>query len=192
VDAIVDELIDLRDRHGAKFLYFGDEMILFDQQYVEMLFRRVKEEVGLPFGCMTRVETITQRVVDLFKETGCCYVSMGVECGDEKFRREFLNRNMTNGQIVEAFKLLRTIPDMFIYAFYMHGFPVSYDAELTEKTRGLNSLLRPDLVQDTVFYPLRGTRLYDYCVDRDLIDWDRAKDVRNYLRTSVLRTERLR
>jgi hypothetical protein len=27
------------------------------------------------------------RIVELFKNTGCKYVGMGLECGDEKFRK---------------------------------------------------------------------------------------------------------
>jgi anaerobic magnesium-protoporphyrin IX monomethyl ester cyclase len=189
LNTILEELILLRDRHGARFLYFGDEMLLHNLQFVKELFHRVKEEVGLPFGCMTRVETITPETVDLFKDTGCCYVSLGIECGDENFRREWLNRRMSNQRIIDAFSLLRTLPDMFIYAFYMHGFPVPYDDRLTEATKTLNEQLRPDLIQDTVFYPLPGTKLYEYCTEKDLIDWDKVNQTQNYLRSSVLKME---
>lgn len=184
---IVDELRHLRDEYNARFFYFGDEMILFDEDYVSDLFRRVKAELDMPFGCMVRVEKITPSIVEMFRETGCCYVSMGVECGDERFRREFLNRHMSNERIVEAFRLLNTIDGMFTYAFYMHGFPVPYDAELTAKTRELNDIIKPSLVQDTAFYPLRGTKLYDYCAERGFIDFDKMKNQENYLHESVIK-----
>jgi radical SAM superfamily enzyme YgiQ (UPF0313 family) len=186
-DTIISELISLRDQHHAEFFYFGDEMILFDREYVGQLFRRVKEEVGLPFGCMTRVETINEKTIDLFEKTGCCYVSMGVECGDEQFRKTKLNRHMTDEQIYRAFDLLHTIPSMFIYAFFMHGFPFSYDDRLTEKTNEMKQRLKPDLVQDSQFYPLLGTELYDYCEKNDLIDHEKMNSTENYLRKSILK-----
>lgn len=186
-DSVIAELISLRDEYKAGFLYFGDEMILFDKDYVADLFRRVRREVGLPFGCMTRVETIDRSVIDLFRETGCCYVSLGIECGDEQFRRTMLNRHMTDQQIYSAFSLLREIPGMFIYAFFMHGFPVPNDAELTAKTEEMKRRLNPDLVQDSQFYPLRGTKLYSRCEEMGMIDHDAAECTENYLRKSVLK-----
>lgn len=187
VERIIAELRLLRDQHGAKFFYFGDEMIMFDREYVTELFCRVREEIGLPFGCMLRVETVDDGAVDLFRRTGCCYVSVGVECADEMFRREWLNRRMTNEQIYSAFRLLRTVPNMFIYAFFMHGFPVDYDDRLTAETAEMRNRLAPDLIQDTVFYPLPGTKLHEYCVTHDLIDSQKAATVKNYLRESILK-----
>lgn len=186
-DSIIAELRFLKENYPVKFFYFGDEMVLSREEFVADLFRRVKEEIGLPYGCMARVEHITPTLVDLFRETGCGYVGVGVECGDEEFRREFLNRRMSNKQIIDAFAALHTIPGMKTTAFTMTGWPVPYDARLDQATKDLIAILKPTFRQKNTFYPFPGTTLYDYCVENDLIDWEKWKGVENLTAESVLR-----
>lgn len=187
IDDVIAELKYLKANHGAEFFYFGDEMILFDKEHVTELFTRVRDEVGSPYGCMARVEHITPETVELFRSTGCGYVGMGIECGDEEFRKNFLNRHMTNAQIIEAFRLLRTIPNIMLTSYNMRGYPVPYDAELTEKTRQLNAIVNPDIMQMSLFFPFPGTKLHDYCVEHDLIDKDKLENITEYFSKSVLK-----
>jgi len=189
IDSVIEDLLYLKNNYPAQFLFFGDEMVIFDEAYVSELFPRIQTEVQLPYGCMARVERITPTIVELFRTTGCQYVGMGVECGDEKFRREFLNRHMTNQQIIEAFKLLRTIPNIKLTSYNMHKYPVPYDDELTKSTHALNDILQPDIMQMSIFFPLRGTKLYDYCVRHNLIDWQKFNNVDDVFTSSVLKPE---
>ena len=191
IDTIIAELLFLKKTYPVELFYFGDEMILFNERFVTDLFRRIKTEVDVDVGCMVRVETITPAIVALFQETGCRYVGMGIECGDEAFRRKFLNRHMTNDQIIDAFRMLRAIPGMILTSYNMRGFPVAYDTELTRKTTALNARCGVNIVQTSLFYPFRGTKLYDYCIDNDLIDPVKLAHVhanhQDYFTESVLR-----
>lgn len=187
VDTVMKELKALKQNYPAKLFYFGDEMILFDREYVKELFTRVKQEIGMPYGCMFRAEYVTQEVVDLLRRTGCVYAAIGVECGNERFRHEFLNRRDSNKKIIQAFKLLRTIPNIYLVTFNMKGYPVSYDDRLTKETEQFNRQLNPNHSQTTWFYPIEGTKLYDYCVEHDLIDWEKYHGIESYFRHSVLK-----
>ncbi len=187
VDDTIAELIYLRENYPIQFFYFGDEMIIFDEAYVTELFHRVTSEVRIPFGCMARVERITPAIVDLIKESGCRYVAMGVECGDEEFRKKFLNRHMTNKQIIDAFAALRAIKGMVLTSFSMKGYPVPYDAQLLEKTHALNKLIKADIVQMSVVYPFPGTKIYDYCVKHDLIDRDKFEQAEDVFSVSAIK-----
>lgn len=186
-DSVIDEMLWIKSRYPVEFFYFGDEMLLHNLSYCEELFPRIASEIGLPYGCMARVEQINPEMVELMRDTGCGYVAMGVECGDEKFRREMLNRKMTNEQIIEAFRLLRDGPGIDLRAFCMKGWPVSYDDELTVKTVALVKKLKSTRSQMNTFFPFPGTRIYDYCVERDLIDWDKYWAKRDLKGESVLK-----
>ena len=135
---------------------------------------------------MIRVEHATAENTDLLKETGCRYVAMGIECGDEAFRKRFLNRNMSDARLAEGFGRFRA-RGIFTTSFNMIGFPVDYDDALTEATVRLNRKIRPDYCQVSIFYPFPGTRLYGYCVEKDLIDPERAAGQSRYYEESVLR-----
>jgi len=189
VNSVIDELKYLKENYPVKIFYFGDEMILFDKDYVTELFTRVKDEIGLPYGCMARVENVNTEIVELFKSTGCRYVGMGIECGDEQFRKEFLNRHMSNEKIIEAFRMLRTIPNIMLTSYNMRGYPVPYDDRLLLETKKLNDVVKPDIMQVSLFFPFPGTKLYDYCVENDLIDYSKLNGVTDYFAQSVLKVK---
>lgn len=187
IDNVIEELQYLKSTYPVKIFYFGDEMILFDKDYVTELFTRVKNEIGLPYGCMARVENVNSEIVKLFSNTGCKYVGMGIECGNEQFRKEFLNRHMTNSQIILAFRMLRNIEGIMLTSYNMRGYPVPYDDKLYEETGKLNDLVKPNIRQVSLFFPFPGTKLYDYCVENNLIDYDKLNGVTDYFRQSVLK-----
>lgn len=186
VEQVMDELHLLRRQYDPKLFYFGDEMIFADKAYAAELFRTIKRDMGIDYGCMSRVEFIKADTVALLEETGCKYVGMGIECGDEAFRREHLNRKMSNTQIEQAFKLVKDA-GIFTTSFNMIGYPFDHDDDLTEATLELNQRIGPDYAQVSIFYPFPGTRLYDRCVESDLIDPEKLAVTSDYFRESVLR-----
>lgn len=192
VESVLENLLGLMERYPVETWYFSDEMMLYDKDYVRTLLTSVKRETGLPYGCMARVEHVDGDLVEIFRETGCVYVGLGVECGDESFRREFLNRRMTNEQILGAFSLLRGVPGIRLNSFNMRGFPVPYDDRLWRETKRLNESLKPDHVKVATFIPFPGTRLYDFCLRHGLIDWTEYRKRRNTHTKSVLRWDKIR
>jgi len=188
VDAVIQDMLYLKANYPAKFMFFGDEMALGNPPaYLEELFTRIHDEVQLPYGCMARVEHINSDLINLFRRTGCGYLGMGVECGDESFRREFLKRNMTNAQIIHAFTLARTIPGIMLCAYSMKGFPVNYDDKLTDSTRRLVNRVRPHIHQQGFFYPFPGTELRKYCERLQLIDPEAEASVHNLSSGSIIK-----
>jgi glycosyltransferase involved in cell wall biosynthesis len=135
---------------------------------------------------MARVEYMQPETVAAMAATGCRYVGMGIECGDETFRREHLNRRMSNTSIEAAFDLVKKA-GIFVTSFNMIGYPFPNDPALTEATLRLNERIRPDFAQISIFYPFPGTELYRHCVENDLIDTERMAQAREYFSESVLK-----
>lgn len=187
INVVMAELQYLKKTYPVATFYFADEMILNDLSYTTELLYRVKKEIDLPYGCMARVERITPEVTKLFTETGCRYVGMGIECGDENFRKEFLNRHMSNDQIIGAFAELKKVPNLKTSSYNMKGYPVDYDDELTKKTLELNEIIKPDFMGMSIFFPFPGTKLYDYCIANDKIDPSKLNNMTDYYTTSVLK-----
>jgi radical SAM superfamily enzyme YgiQ (UPF0313 family) len=183
---VIDELGFLCRTYASRWFYFGDEMILSNVEYAIHLFQTLRENLNVPFGCMARVECITPELVKELADAGCRYIAMGIECGNEEFRREHLNRRMSNGQIERAFELVKQA-GIFVTSFNMIGYPVEFDDQLTQETVKLNQKIRPDFVQISVFYPFPGTPLYQHCLDYDLIDHEKLAKTRHYFGESVLK-----
>jgi radical SAM superfamily enzyme YgiQ (UPF0313 family) len=183
---IVEELIFLKRDYSPRLFYFGDEMILSDRAYAVRLFEDLRRKVKTPYGCMVRVEHLDAETVKIMARTGCRYVGLGLECGNEEFRRKHLSRHMSNAQIEEAVTLLKKA-GIFVTTFNMIGFPFDNDDFLTEETIRFNQKLRPDFLQVSVFYPLPGTRLHARCTELDLIDPEKMARIRGYGEDSVLK-----
>jgi radical SAM superfamily enzyme YgiQ (UPF0313 family) len=181
---VIKELKKLRKKYKFKQLHFGDDMILSNVKYVRNLFTSLKSELNVPYTCMSRVEHIDEQMVDLLKKTNCKSVSMGIECGDEEFRKKYLKRFMSNDQIRKAFNLLKKAKIRTV-SFNMIGWPFPNDDELTKTTADLNKEIGPAFVQVTWFYPFPGTKLYDYCVERDLINQN--KSIGSYHKGSIIK-----
>jgi len=183
VNQVIEELKYLKTKFEFKLFYFGDDMMFTDLDYVKRLFSAIKEEVGRPYGCMGRVEYINADLVNFMKSTDCRYVALGIECGDENFRKKHLRRSMTNEQIINAFKLLRAA-GISTTSFNVIGWPFVNDDELCKSTVEINRIISPGIRQVTWFYPFPGTGMYDYCVKNDLIG---SKGIKSYHRGSILK-----
>jgi radical SAM superfamily enzyme YgiQ (UPF0313 family) len=125
---------------------------------------RYKEEIGLGYVCNSRFDLLDEKVVELMRELGCMQLNLGLESGDEYIRREVLNRNQSEGQIVEASKLCRQ-KGIKLYVFTMVGMP-GEDLRRALNTVKLTAKLRPDIVQTSIYYPYAQTVLYELCKEK--------------------------
>lgn len=186
MDDVIGELRYLKEKHNPGIFYFADEMMLFNSSYAIGLFGKLKELVRSPFGLMARVEYLKEDTIKFLSECGCKYVAIGVECGDEEFSKKVLNRNISNKDIEDCINLLKK-HEIFVTTFNMIGYPVEYDDALTLKTIAFNNKMQPDFTQVSIFYPFPGTKLYDNCMKENLIDNEKAKSLKRYYGSSVLK-----
>ena len=152
------------ENNSASFFYFNSETFL------AMPLRKLKEfsemysEFRLPFWCQTRIETVTEEKVKILKKMNCDRISIGLEHGNEAFRKRILNKRFTNEQVVEAFRILNKY-NIKISVNNMIGFP-DETRELAFDTIRLNRKLTADSINGFVFQPYSGTRLRAYCIEK--------------------------
>jgi len=117
VDRFVEEIIFLRDKHDVEYIYIGDETIMTTskkrfQEFMDKYPTTAKRNgngngngshiKGLPFWCETRPESMTYERVKGFVDVGMAAVNIGVESGNEEFRRTKLHRNVTNERMIKG------------------------------------------------------------------------------------------
>jgi len=169
VESVIEEMKFLKEKYAPRLFYFGDEMIFTNKEYAVELFERIKKEIAVPYGFMTRVEYLDEEMMGVLKRTGCEYVAMGVECGNEEYRTKRLKRHCTNEQIVRAFQLCKR-EGIETCSFNMIGWPTERDDELCWDTIKLNERAEPGEEQWTWFYPFPGTEMYRECMEKGMID----------------------
>jgi len=116
----------------------------------------------IPFWFNTRPETISAGVVKKLEDINCFRMGIGLEHGNEAFRRTVLNRRVSDEKIVAACKIVENSKITYSVNNII-GFP-GETRDLVFDTIKLNRRIRPDTVGTFVFTPYKGTELYDHCV----------------------------
>jgi radical SAM superfamily enzyme YgiQ (UPF0313 family) len=111
---------------------------------------------------------ISQELLSHLKEAGCFKIHMGIEHGNEDFRKKVLNRQMDNSQIIDAFMKVRN-SGIACKSYNIVGFPYE-TKQLHEDTVRLNRSINPDGHVCYIFQPYPGTKLYDICQENNFID----------------------
>jgi radical SAM superfamily enzyme YgiQ (UPF0313 family) len=181
---VIEELQYHIGRYKADYIYFNSETFFArKEEDIEEFAREYASKIGLPFWCQTRVETITEKRIKLLEDMNCDRLSIGLEHGNEKFRKEVLNKHFTNRQVIEAFKILEKsrIP---VTVNNIIGFP-DETRDLAFDTIKLNRSIKADSINAYFFVPYRGTPLRQYCIDKGYMDSNTKTD--SLMRSSILK-----
>jgi radical SAM superfamily enzyme YgiQ (UPF0313 family) len=95
-------------------------------------------------------------------------MQFGIEHGNEKFRSEMLNIHCTNEDMVKALKIVEEYEIEYTVNNII-GFP-DETRETVFDTININRQLKPTTINVYFFTPYRGTRLYEYCVEKKYLD----------------------
>lgn len=164
VDGLIAEMKRVKARWPLRYMQIDDDTFLLHRRaWLEEFAERLPREVGVPFMCNVRVDLINDENVRLLKAAGCHAAWMGVECGDDRVRRDLLKRPHTDEEIVAAVTLLRR-RGIRVATQNLCGLPVEDPVAVDEKTLALNVACRPDFAWSSIFYPYPRTELGEAAV----------------------------
>lgn len=166
-EAMVEELCRLRDRYGVGYFEFWDELFLSNMKYVYHFLELYKKHLAIPFAITSRVEKMDETFCRTARDAGCHAVWFGIESGSESYRHKYLNRKMTNEQIIQAAENARKAGIRRL-TFNLVGMPFETRENMLE-TLELNKLIQPDVFHVYPFMPLRGTALYNLAEQEGLL-----------------------
>lgn len=169
VPRIIDELQQLTRDYGIEFYKFHDEdFCIKPLDYFQELVAAYARDVAVPFTVMANARNITPEKAALLKEMGCVSVTVGIETGNERLRREILRRNETREDIIRAVRLLNDL-DIRTSAFNMLAIPFETRDTVFE-TIALNREADVRYPNAGFFFPLPDTELYDVSVREGFYD----------------------
>src|SRR5262249_17961408 len=86
IEGVRRELLYYKSR-GSEYMYFwADTFLALSDRYLQEFAEMYAAEIGLPFWCQTRPETLTDKRVRILRQMGCHRVGVGVEHGNPAFR----------------------------------------------------------------------------------------------------------
>ncbi|MCG3139024.1 MAG: Anaerobic magnesium-protoporphyrin IX monomethyl ester cyclase [Phycisphaerae bacterium] len=166
---IIEELQSFEAVYGKiQRVQWVDEVFITRRERTHEFAERYRQSIGAPFTILERPENVTDDSMQQLANAGLMMICIGLESGDPKIREALLNRKTRTEVLERAF----TVPRKYgikTYAFTMVGLP-GQDEESMLKTWRFFRKVQPDAAQFTVFRPMRGTPLYDECVQRGLHD----------------------
>ena len=154
---IVDEMLLLKDRYGAKEIHFYDDTFTVSKDRVYRLCELIRERrVGTIWRCSSRVDTVDENMLKTMYAAGCRSISYGIESGDD----EILKKMGKETTVQQAKDAVRWTNKAKIQAkgFFMLNFPGD-TIETTEKTIALAKELELDFVGFNLTIPHHGDRL---------------------------------
>jgi radical SAM superfamily enzyme YgiQ (UPF0313 family) len=167
---IRQELEFLIERWDAEYIYFTSDTFLSINDAEFDKFIDIYSEFKLPFWLQSRAEAVTEYRARKLKEIGCHRISIGLEHGNNEFRKKVLKKKFDNEQMVMASRILADagIP---LSINNIIGFP-DETRELIFDTIELNRKLSYDTTAAFAYAPFHGTSLHRLCVERGYITED--------------------
>lgn len=157
-------------RYNFKRLAFDDDAVNSNKEWFYEFFSLYKKEFYFPFECNLRVENMEPDMAALLKEAGAVELKLGVEHGNEDFRRRVLNRQLSNKKILDAVELCRRYG--FAYqSFLMVGFPYETKKIFFDTVRLCGRI--GGNFDVSIFTPYPGTELGRICKENGWLPQNR-------------------
>jgi len=168
-ERIVQEIENKCNAYDLNLIHFGDTDFLFgmEKQTLETFSMLYKKHIDLPFLIQTSAEAINDEKMRLLKNAGCDNISVGVESGSERIRKQIIHKYVPKKKIVDAFQIGRKY-QIRMTANYMLGLPDETEEDIMDSIK-LNRELNPPAISVFYFTPFLGTELYDLSLKKGYI-----------------------
>ena len=164
---VIEEIGGLKDKYNIQSLNFYDEAFGYNHKWLERFCDIYGSEFRFPFGAMVRVETMNRSTFKMMRKAGLEIIYIGIESGDETFRRDIMGRKMSNESIIQTCRDAQA-EGIQVWTLNMVGVP-GETPERIKDTMALNKTINPEFINISIFQPFPGTQLYDECVEKNYI-----------------------
>jgi radical SAM superfamily enzyme YgiQ (UPF0313 family) len=144
---------------GVQHLRISDEMFFLNQRYFEPLLSGIIGR-GLSFKMWsyTRVDTVREKYLELFKKAGINWLALGIEAGSREVRREVSKGTFQLDDIGSVVDLVQQY-DIGVAANYIFGFPDD-TLQTMQQTLDLAIELNTEMANFYPFQALPGSPLH--------------------------------
>ena len=155
---VIGELVAAKEQWDLKYVVFHDDIFPSSIRWLREFAPLYREQVGLPFSCITHPQLMLDETVDLLAEMGCRYVIMGAQTVNETSRSpEVINRTESSEDIRMAVGRLKA-RGIFVLLDHIFGIP---GENLEDQERALQFYVDagPDVIKPFFMSYFPGTEL---------------------------------
>jgi anaerobic magnesium-protoporphyrin IX monomethyl ester cyclase len=168
VEHVIDELRTVKSRYGhVRWVDFEDDIFTVNKPWLKEFLIRYKEEIDIPFQCLTHPRYMDDEMATWLKEAGCQWVQIGVQTMDEEFKNQNLKRYEKSSHIDKAMSAMIKA-GLKVKVDHMLGLP-GEPIEAQELARQLYAEHCPARIQVfwTCFLP--GTELLKEGIEKGIV-----------------------
>ncbi|HET7824903.1 MAG TPA: radical SAM protein [Anaeromyxobacter sp.] len=161
IEAVLEELTTLHDRHGVREIHFVDDNLTYDAERAHALCAGLR---SLPFrlawSCPNgvRLDRMDRALADHMRAAGCYSVGVGIEAGSDRILRR-IRKGLDLAIIRRQVRMLHDA-GLETRGFFVLGFPTETRREMAA-TVDLALELPLDFAHFMLFHPFPGTRAYE-------------------------------
>ena len=164
---IISEIRLLKDEYNVKEIHILDDNFTFDKEYVRnFCLSLLKNNLKISWCCPNglRLDTLSEDIVCLMKESGCYYISVGIESGVDRILKA-MRKKLTVEQIRQQVLMVKRT-GMDVNGFFIIGYPGETAADI-RKTIDFAKSLPLTRVAFYNFLPLPNTQIYRILMERN-------------------------
>ena len=154
---MLQELRHARRRYKLKLVEFEDDIFTFDKKWLKNFLERYRQEIRIPFQCLSHPSFMDDDVVRWLSEAGCRFVQMGIQSADENFKNRMIKRYEKTGQIETVMKTMRKY-HVELKVDHMFGLP-GEPLAAQESARDLYARIPPYRIQTFWMNYFPGTEM---------------------------------
>jgi len=184
----VEQLATLYRRHFPK----ATDVFLMDEDFFLRSADEIREfaglyraRVGLPFDCMVSPPRIADEKVRLLAEAGLWRISLGVESGSERTKKEVFDRPIPNETVLRASRTIARHPPVMPCYFFIIGNPYDERQDLLDTLALMTRLEYPYLadIYSLVLFP--GSELFARAMRDGIITGARDSGADQHFRAAL-------
>ncbi len=168
VERYIKDTAYLKTNKNLEYIFFCDSLFGINRRWLEEFTVEFKKKVNIPFIASMEASTIDENIVKKLKDCGCYCISFGLETGNEQLRKNVLNKNVGNKEIIRSAKIIKNA-GIKLRTSNMLCLP-SETIENALETIKLNSEIGTDFPWSYLVQPYPRTRIYDFAVKNGFLE----------------------
>ena len=171
IDQVERELNYYIKNFNPEFWFIIDDSFLARPKNEIFDLCKLFKKYQIPWWCNTRLENVTEEILQSMKEGYCDRIQFGIECGNENYRKNVLQRPITDKVYYEKAKILNNsgIPYGLNAIIGLPGETREMVFETIELIRNIKGY---DGVGVSIFIPYHGTKLREYAIENGWLNED--------------------
>lgn len=166
-ERVVAELEHVKQTYGISSFYFWDETFTLDQKRAARLCDLlIERRLNLLWRCLTRLDCVSEGLLERMAEAGCRHVEYGLEAGDPESRAAHHKR--FGDDVVHRAIAATQAAGMAAHVDVIVGMPWDTPDTLARTLRLVNAI-KADNLHLTMAFPYPETEFYRIAVEKKLL-----------------------